>query len=293
MNLKKKTSVLKYCLKSPLGFAIESLLGIAFILKIGQVLGTLCCNFLGLEANSNFIILFGFLSTSLLICLIGGIKWVIEQIIDDYKIILKWLVDIVIPIASIVCVIFVPYWIGLLAKYISNKFNILTQFLSGFGNGKFSTWSMGLLSVFVISATFAMLLLFYYIVTSIRPSLRLFKAATYIPIEKEELISNNINNAQELEDFFVNVIFKDIKRTEFIAVGTIKREIQKSYRNILELCGFENNSWVLDLVSEQMATNLEKYLIGNDNCLEKYQEILDKEIKRSNEVEEYRASLNN
>lgn len=111
-----------------------------------------------------------------------------------------------------------------------------------------------------------------------RWSIKLFKKSTYIPITKEELKNNNINSPNELENFFVKELFKDIKRGKGLDTEPIEDAIFESYKNSIELLGYKIGKENLEKMAWKMCENLIDYLEGDNNTLGKFDKIFDKKL---------------
>ena len=118
-------------------------------------------------------------------------------------------------------------------------------------------------------------------------SVKLYKKSIYIPITKEELISNGINTPQQLEDFFVYTLFADIKRNAALDTLPVYDAVRESYKNVIELNDYGLDEDQINELAEDMRYNLLSkyggYLCNYKDCLNQFDELLQEILEDKSE----------
>ncbi len=261
MNLKKKTSVFNYLYDS--GFLTPIIVCLAIV-------ATILFPIIGASI---------FKLSTLTIIVTLSILWVsgfvtlfLINFFEIYTTIITWAIIISFLglsfIAGKVTYKFYP-------ELIKNM-DIVKNHLGDITNG--DIFFVGMLEVILIVASllliyFSGLLLHLFLVEVLFKeflipliySMKLYKKATYIPITKEELKENGILTQEELGKFFVNELFKDVKRSYYLNLFPIKDSVIESFKNVLELMNLNLSEDDIKRVSENLYIYLEHYLESDDD----------------------------
>ena len=259
MNLKKKTSVFKYlkdsCFLTPIIICLAIVATILFI-----IIGASVFKLSALTIVITLSIILGSVFFTCVIIELGGIETTI----------ITW--------SSIIMFLGLSFIIG----KVTYKFypelikNIVKSHTDNITNGYI--FLVGIIEVILMLAclllvVFVGLLLYYLLYLSLIEgffipltySIKLYKKATYIPISKEELKEYGILTQEELGKFFVNELFKDVKRCYKLNVSPIENAVIESFKNVLELMNLNLSEDDIKRVSKYLYICLKDYLEGVDD----------------------------
>ena len=257
MNLEKKVSIWKYILNSEAGMLTTS------ILSICAIAGAICgCGYAWCKIfdHQDYISDARFVLVGLLILLaiigIGLFCWC--------------LIKNPLPTLATIFAIFATTAIGYGIVRLFGLFGISWYdfLLSDTKHPKWIEYRMAdLLSICIVAAVGLALYIIgrilIHFVLGIRPTLALYKQATYLPTTVDELLANNIHGPQELEDFLVTKVFSDKTRSSFINVRDVRAALEKSYMNSVDTYDYSvipgGDENVYYMTEMKQDTNIKRY----------------------------------
>lgn len=227
MNLEKKISIWGYIKTNIITKICLSVAGFVLLIAFARGVSNLTTT---LSNDSTFGDFVGCFAMLFLAALLGSL--IIDKGFDEH-------VEATLAISAF-CII--DTIIGAICNYCSNRFfNYNLQFATETDDLTAIIISNFIIGILAIGAV----MVAYLITLAIKPAieiakciystLQIYKRMTYMPMTEKELLAKNIYGPRELEEFFVNVLFKDIRRSEYLLIGNIKDTITESYAKSIKI----------------------------------------------------------
>lgn len=227
MNLEKKISIWGYIKTNIITKICLSVAGFVLLIAFARGVSNLTTT---LSNDSTFGDFVGCFTAIFLIALLGSL--IIDKGFDEH-------VEATLAISAF-CII--NTLIGAICNYCSNRFfDYNLPFITKTDDLTAIVMSNFIIGILAIGAVMVACLMMLAIkpaikfVRGIYSTLRIYKQMTYMPMTEKELLAKNIYSPRELEEFFVNVLFKDIRRSEYLLIGNIKDTVMESYAKSIKI----------------------------------------------------------